>query len=161
MAERGHRVYATHTVRVSTEIRAPLKYVYEWCTDYRTDDWRISTRRPHSRFRVVKVSPHQVLRIRLSSNATPDPDVCVDVVRLSPPHSWHTNQIDARDLEAVDYHLTRLGRDRTRIDLLVTERWMFAEHPTRAQVAQQVRTVWARFAALIEADYRRGRPARG
>lgn len=161
MAEPGHRVYATHTVHVSQEIEAPLKYVYEWSTDYRPDDWRLSTRRPRPRFHVVKVSPQKVVRIRVVPDPARDPDIAVDVVRLSPPDAWHTDQIDAADLMAIDYRLERLGAKRTRIKLLVTERWLFAKHPTRAELTQRVQATWNRLALLIEARYRSGRPARG
>jgi hypothetical protein len=38
MSERGHRVCSTQAIRLSQTIVAPLKYVYDGCTDYRSDD---------------------------------------------------------------------------------------------------------------------------
>jgi len=138
MPQRGHRVYATQRLRLSKSIEAPLKYVYDWCTDYRSDDWTLSQARPHPRFRVVKLSPRRLLRIRLTPTSVGDPEVAVDLVRLAPPDAWHTNQIDERDLEAVDYKLTALGTAKTRIDLLVTERWLTPEHLSRNDTLQRV-----------------------
>jgi len=161
MVERGHRIYATQTVRVSKTIEAPLRYVYEWATDYRSDDWRLSSRRPRPRFRVLKISPHRVMRIRLTPTGGPDPQVAVDIVRLAPPSAWHTDQMDEDDRETIDYRLVRLGPKRTRLDLLVTERWLIPDYPTRTQVAQRVRNAWNRYGPQIEERFCKGLPAKG
>ena len=161
MPERGHRIYATQRLRVSKVIEVPLQYVYDWSTDYRSDDWRLSTKRPRPRFQVVRISPRRLLRIRTTPTGARDPAVAVDVIRLEPPDSWHTDQIDEDDRETVDYQLTRLGPARTRIDLRVTERWISPTFLRREETRQRVRTAWDRYASQIEDRYRRGRPAKG
>ena len=161
MPERGHRIYGTTTVRVSLLIRAPSRYVYGWCTDYRSDDGRFSSRRPHPSFRVIRISPRRVLRIRVSRGAGRDSAVAVDLVRLNPPRSWHLDQIDETDRQSLDYRVSAAGRGRTRLQLLITERWVTPEFPTREELRARVARTWARFAAAIEADHRAGRPARG
>lgn len=148
-------------MRVSLLIHAPSRYVYDWCTDYRSDDGRYSKRRPRPKFRVVRLSPRRVLRIRVSRGSGRDPAIAVEMVRLDPPHSWHLDQIDETDRQAVDYRVSAVGRTRTRLQLLVTERWVTPEFPTREALRARVGATWARFAAAIEADYRAGRPARG
>jgi len=158
----GHRIYGITRVRVSVEVAAPLRYVYDWSTDYRSDDWRYrrkGSRRP--RFRVLRPSPNRVLRIRLTPNASADPDIAVDVVRLNPPADWHTDQVDQSDLESVDYHLVRLGPRRTRLELHVTERWLTRDHPTPPELRQRLAAGWARYSAAIEERYRAGLPALG
>jgi len=157
----GHRVYATQVLRVSKVIEAPLNYVYQWCTDYRSDDRKLSRSNPKPRFRVVKLSPRRVLRIRVTPSGKDDPAVAVDVVRLDPPAAWHTDQIDEHDREVIDYRLTALGPAKTRLDLLVTERWVIPEFPSREEVRRRVTAVWDRYAPVIESRYRSGRPARG
>jgi hypothetical protein len=161
MAELGHRIYGTTTVRVSLVIHAPSRYVYDWCTDYRSDDGRFSSRLPHPRFRVIRISPRRVLRIRVSQGSGRDPAIAVDMVRLNPPRSWHLDQIDETDRQSLDYRVSPVGRARTRLQLLVTERLVTPEFPNREALRAQVAKTWARFAAAIEADYRAGRPARG
>ena len=161
MAELGHRIYGTTTVRVSLVIHAPSRYVYEWCTDYRSDDGRFSSRRPRPRFRVIKISPRRVLRVRVSRGSGRDPRIAVDLVRLNPPRSWHLDQIDETDRQSLDYRVRAVGRGRTRLELLSTERWLTPEFPTRAELRAQIAKTWAVFAAALEADYRAGRPARG
>ncbi len=158
---RGHRVYATQTVRVATVIAAPMRYVYDWCTDYRSDDWRLSPRRPRREFRVIRLSPHRCLRIRLTPTGREDPDVAVDVLRFDPPRAWHTDQIDEDDRETVDYRLTAVGPRRTRLDLLVTERYVTPRHPTKNETRERLVAVWQRYAGEIESRFREGRPALG
>ncbi|MGD0257632.1 MAG: hypothetical protein ABSB90_07115 [Thermoplasmata archaeon] len=161
MPELGHRVYGTTTVRLSLVIHAPSRYVYDWCTDYRSDDGRFSSRRPGPSFRVIKISPRRVLRIRVARGTGREPAIAVDLVRLNPPRSWHLDQIDEADRQSLDYRVSSVGRARTRLHLLVTERWVTPKFPTREALRAQVARTWARFATAIEADYRAGRPARG
>jgi hypothetical protein len=161
MPERGHRVCGTTTVRVSLVIHAPSHYVYEWCTDYRSDDGRFSRRRPRPRFRVIKISPRRVLRVRVAQGSGRDPAIAVDLVRLNPPRSWHLDQIDETDRQSLDYRVSAVGRARTRLVLLSTERWLTPEFPTREALRAQIASTWARLATALEADYRAGRPARG
>jgi hypothetical protein len=160
MPERGHRLYGTTTVRVSLVIRAPSRYVYEWCTDYRSDDGRFSRARPRPRYRVIRISPRRVLRVRIHRGSGREPDIAAELVRLNPPRSWHLDQIDETDHQSVDYRVAPLGRTRTRLQLFITERWVTPEFPTREVLRARVAGVWARFAVALEADYRAGRPAR-
>ena len=162
MPQKGHRIFGTTTVRVSMDVSAPLRYIYDWCTDYREDDWRLSpkvTVKPA--FRVLRISPHRVIRIRLTPTGTDDPKIAVDVVRLNPPADWHTDQIDERDRMAIDYHLVRLGPRKTRLELYVTERWMTREYqPTPRELRAKVSNTWKHFSDAIEERYRSGASAR-
>jgi hypothetical protein len=73
----------------------------------------------------------------------------------------HQDQLDESDQQSVDYRVSRIGRARTRFQLLSTERWLTPDFPTREALRAQITATWTRFAAAIEADYRAGRPARG
>ena len=162
MPQRGHRVFGTTIIRVSKVVNAPLRYVYDWCTDYRSDDWRLQRKDAvKPTFRVLRVSAHRVIRVRLKSNGPKDPDIAVDVVRLDPPSDWHTDQIDENDRMAIDYHLVKLGPTRTRLELFVTERWVTRDFPTRRELQQRVSATWDHFSTAIEDRYRSGAPARG
>jgi hypothetical protein len=161
MPERGHRFYGTTTVRISLVIRAPSRYVYEWCTDYRTDDGRFSKSSSRPIFRVIRISPRRVVRIRVGRGSGRDPALTVERIRLDPPRAWHQDQLDETDQQSVDYRVSTAGRGRTRFQLLSTERWLTPDFPTPEALRAQIAGTWARFAAAIEADYRAGRPARG
>jgi hypothetical protein len=167
MPERGHRIYGSTTVRLSLAVHAPSRYVYDWCTDYRGDDARFSKRRPRPKFRVIRVSPRRVVRIRVYRGTGLGPGtfdhnhLAVDVVRLNPPNSWHLDQIDETDQQTLDYRVIAVGRARSRLQLLSTERWLTPEFPTREALRAQIKRTWSRFIEALEADYLAGRPARG
>jgi hypothetical protein len=157
----SRRVFATQRIRVSKVVRAPASYVFDWCTDYRSDDWKVARPGTRPRFRVVKLSPHRVLRIRVTDRGRPDPDVAVDLVRLEPPDRWHTDQIDEEEIETVDYRVTPIGRGRSRLEVHVTDRWMTPRFLSRAETAQRVNGAWDRYVRLIEARYQAALPAKG
>lgn len=157
----SRRVYATQRIRVTKVVRAPPAYVFDWCTDYRSDDWKVARPGTHPRFRVVKLSPHRLLRIRLTDREGTDPEVAVDLIRLEPPDRWHTDQIDEQELETVDYLARAIGRNRTRLEIRVTDRWMTPRFHSRVVTAQRVNGAWDRYVGLIESRYRGGLPAKG
>ncbi len=159
MPESGRRVFATHHARVTKTIRAPIKYVYEWCTDFRSDDGKFS--RSKTRVKVIHVGSDRVVRIRVRVTPIESPAVAVELVRLIPPDAWHKETIDETDLDAVDYKLARLGSGRTRVTLSLTERWMTRKHPTRSQWVRNGNKYWDNLVAALEEDYRKGMPAKG
>lgn len=159
MPENSRRVFATHTGHFSKTVAVPLRYVYDWCTDFRSDDGKFSSTKP--RFRVVKVSPRRVVRVRVANTRAKDPPVAVEIIRLSPPDSWHVDQIDEHDLEAVDYKLTALSPKKTRVSLVIVERWMLPEFPKKTEWLRSTIEYWDRLAQAIEERYRDGQPAKG
>lgn len=167
MPERGHRIYGTTTVRASLVVEAPSRYVYEWCTDYRSDDGRLYARPPRPNFRVIRVSPRRLIRIRDRRDAGRGREMfdhhqlAVDVIRLNPPRSWHTDQIDETDRQSMDYRVQSIGRARTRLHLVDTEHWITPDHPTREELRAGMVKFWTHLVAALEEDYRAGRPARG
>ena len=158
MPESGRRIFASHRGRVTKVAEAPIQYVYDWCTDYRTDDGRLSRSKP--RFKVIRAGSNRVARVRISSGGSATPAVAVELVRLRPPDAWHVDQIDEADLNSVDYKLTRLGPNRTRIVLSFNERWMTPEHPTRREWLQGANNFWDRLVVALEADFKNGVPAK-
>ncbi len=159
MPERSRRVYATHIGRVSKVIAAPIGYVYDWCTDYRADDGRYSKSRP--RFRVIELRADRVVRIRHSDPGTKPFAVAVEVIRLRPPDAWHLDQVDEKDFNSVDYELTRLGPKKTRLSIVLVERWMVPTYPPRSEWVRKASVFWEGLVAALEADFQHGLPARG
>ena len=159
MPESGRRVFATHVGRVSKIVDVPLRYVYDWCTDFRSDDGKYSRSKPMHR--VVRVSPRRLVRVRYVSDGANDPRLAVDVVRLSPPDAWHKDNIGDTDLDSVDYKLTALGPKRTRISLVIVERWMVPQYPKQAEWVRSASKYWDELVLALEERYRSGKPAKG
>ena len=159
MTEKRRRIFATQTGRLSKIVDAPLRYVYDWCTDFRPDDAKLEgSKRRH---RVVGVSPRRLVRVKVASHGTKDPAMNVEVVRLSPPNAWHKDTIGEEDLDAMDYRLTALGPKKTRVSLVMVERWMVPKFPKKADWLRSANTYWDRLVRAIEERYRSGRPAKG
>lgn len=158
MPESGRRVYATHVARISKVIAAPVSYVYDWCTDYRPDDGKYSRSKP--RFRVLRLSPERVVRVRYSGGRAKPLAVAVEVVRLRPPDRWHLDQIDEADLNSVDYKLTRLGPRKTRLSILLVERWMVPTFPPKVEWVRKSSGYWDALVSALEEQYHSGRPAK-
>ena len=159
MPESSRRVFASHHAQVTKTINAPIKYVYEWCTDFRSDDRKFSSSK--TRHKVIRVGLNRVVRIIERVSPIESPKVAVELVRLIPPDAWHKDQIGVTDLDAVDYKLARLGPGRTRLTIFLTERWMTRTHPSRSQWVRNANRYWDDLVAAVEADYRKGIPARG
>lgn len=159
MPEDSRRIYATHIGRFSKVIAAPLGYVYDWCTDFRSDDGKYSRSKP--RFRVIQLSADRVVRVRYSNPGSEQLAVAVEVVRLRPRNAWHVDQIAETDVEAVDYKLRRLGPKKTRISLVLIERWMVPNFPSKSEWVRGTSAYWDGLVAALEEQYRHGLPARG
>ncbi len=159
MPESSRRVFATHNVTLTKVVDAPLRYVYDWCTDFRPDDGKLSGSK--SRSRVVKVSPRRLVRIRIAHDGTRDPRMAVELIRLRPPNAWHKDTIDEIDLDTIDYKLAALGPNKTRISVAIVERWMVPKYPRKADWVRRSSEYWDRLVQAIEERYRSGRPAKG
>lgn len=159
MPEDSRKVYATQSVRISKPIEAPVRYAFDWLTDFRGSDGRFSRARP--RFRMLRVAPDRIVRIRSSRTPSEHPAIAVELIRLRPPNAWHVDQIDEDDLETVEYRLTRRGPRSSKLTLEIVERWMTRKHPTRAEWTAGAARFWDVIVAELEKSYRAGRPARG
>ncbi len=159
MPEQRRRVFATQTGRISKVVNAPLRYVYDWCTDFRSDDGKFSRSKPS--WRVVRVSPRQLVRIGVVGNGAKDPRMVVELVRLGPPNAWHKNQIGGPDIDDIDYKLTALSPKRTRISIVIVERWMVPTFPKKTDWVRGSSRYWDELVRAIEARYQSGRPAKG
>ena len=155
----SRKIYATQRFRISKIANVPARYAYDWLTDYRADDNKFSSSR--TRHRVIRLGQDRVVRIRTAGPKSGFRRVAVDVVRFSPPNRWHLDQVDEGDLETVDYKVSSLGPHRSRVIVDIVERWMIPDHPSMAEVRLGADTVWSRFVAALELDYRNGIPAKG
>ena len=159
MIENRRRIFATQTGRLSKIVDAPLRYVYDWCTDFRPDDRKFS--RHKQRHRVVRVSPRRLVRIKVVSNGDENPTMAVELVRLSPPNAWHKDTIGEEELDSIDYKLTALSPNRTRVSLVMVERWLIPKFPKKADWLRSSSGYWDELVLAIEERYRSGKPAKG
>ena len=145
------KIYGFH---ISKTIHAPRRFVYDWCTDYRDTDPKItgakSTRRIllRTKYRIIYTESY-----RSHGKTT----IAVDVVTRHPPKGWHLDYVSDEDNEVGDYVLTALGPRKTRIDLTFAEHFKIPNAPTKAQYSSMVSRVWDKYVQALQEDYRRSK----
>ena len=144
----------THSFHVSKTIHAPLRFVYEWCTDYRETDPQITGSK--SKRRILLRTKHRVVYM-LSYPSRGKIKTGINVVTLHPPDAWHLDFVGDEDDETGDYTLTSLGARKTRLDMKFTERYKMKDAPSKAQDAKNVHEVWGKYVPALERDYARRR----
>ena len=140
----------SHTVHVSKVIKAPLNYVYYWCTDYREDDNKITgskTKRiilQKTKRRVIYVSTNKLRGKTISS---------VDIVTLRPPNAWHLDFVGQEGDEIGEYKLTRIGPRKTRLNMTFKIKYKIANPPTKQEDTKTTSKFWDKYVAAAEKDY--------
>ncbi len=141
------------TTRVSKEINAPLRYVYEWCTDFHEDDPKITGSK--SKRRIVEKTKKRAVYVMIYEGADGKEKLAVNYVTLKPPNAWSLEQFGEEDYETGEYRLKSLGKNRARIDMVFKESWKnIAKIPTIEEQVEGTNRVWDRYVAALERDYK-------
>ncbi len=146
-------------LHVSVEIRAPRDFVFAWCTDFDPNDAALEKESYHRR--VLEKGPRRVVFEDLDEGPS-GWYWARHVVSLRPPSRWHSESIGNYRDARLDYVLTSLGPERTRLDL----RWrrrptaIAPRPPSKATIERGSTRGWKHYAAALEREYRAGRPPR-
>ena len=145
---------------VTAEFRAPLPFVFRWCTDFRPNDDRLEGE-SYDR-RVVRRARRNVVFEDLSDASSGGWSWVRHVVTLSPPDHWHSESLGSHRTASIDYRLTALGPERTRLDLVWRRRptALAGRPPSKATIERETTRGWRNFARALERDYRRTRRPR-
>jgi hypothetical protein len=143
------------TFRFHKLIRAPLPFVYRWCTDYREDDDRITDDIYHYRAKIVLREPRRVVRIIQVPGRSTNRNTEVEIISLFPPTRWRLAKFSVTDDETGSYCLIRIGPMRTLLDMNFRESWKTGRIPNRARYRALFNRVWDRYVQTIEADFHR------
>lgn len=134
--------------RFSQSIRAPIPSVFAWCTGFTEDGTPAAN--PGFERRVLAQTPSRCVFVDLFPRGDGRQGVGVNVVRLAPPDSWHLDFYGEPRGETVDYRLTKLGPETTRLTM------EFAVGLSRAEKSGFA-ALWKTFAATMENEYRERR----
>jgi len=153
------RVYEIRSV-----FRAPLSFVFAWCTDYSAEDARLENE-SYLR-RIVERSQRRVVYEDLED--TPQGwSWSRHSVTLRPPNRWRSDSVGNYRTWRLDYTLRPLTGGRTELTLRGVRRatGLASKNPPKAKLERSMRTSWAHFGRALEADYRKslqsGRAFRG
>jgi len=107
--------------RISKDIEAPLPFVYDWCTDYREDDGKLTGSR-----RKKKILEKTKSRVIYTSSCLENGKLVgrVSIISLVPPNAWYLETAgDPLEQYTGDYKLTKLGSNKTRLDMAFDTRY--------------------------------------
>lgn len=139
--------------RVRTTFRAPLPFVYAWCTKFTAEDAALEhddyVRRVISqgRQRVVFEDLYTRPTGWLWQRAT---------ITLRPPDRWHADiHGNLRDW-TLDYELRAIGKERTELTIRGRRRPFEkgTRNPARRGIEREIATGWKHFGAALEREYR-------
>jgi hypothetical protein len=141
------------TTKVSKVINAPLRYTYEWCTDFREDDSKLTG--STSKRRILEKTKKRTVYVVVYQGADGKEKMAVSYVTLKPPNAWSLEQFGEEDYETGEYRLKSLGKEKTRLDMVFKETWKdIAKVPTMQEQIDGTNKAWEQFAAALERDYK-------
>lgn len=144
---------------VRSTFRAPLPFVYRWCTDYTPRDSHYS-REKYER-RILRRSVREVIFEDLYDRR--DGWIWIRrTVRLRPPARWHADSIGSDRALSVDYRLSRLSANSTLLTIRARRRpyGIGVKNPLKSGWERSVAANWATFGRALEREYRRSRSGR-
>lgn len=141
-----------HVIRQT--FRAPLDFVFRWCTDFDPDD----ARREHDTYRrkVVLRHPDQVVYEDLEEGRGGWSWARYDV-RLQGPRHWQMESLGTHRLVRADYQLTASSEGTTTLELRLRRRPSLLPSTRLSRRAREasISESWKLFARALESDYRR------
>jgi len=142
---------------VQMKFRAPLPYVFSWCTDYTPGDAKLEGE--NYQRKVIRRNRRQVLYEDLEESPAGWYWGRYDVM-LQPPDRWHMECTGNHVQVVGDYQLTTQPDGRTQLDLWWRRRPGLLEFTARpkAQAERGTTIAWQRFARALERDYRKSQP---
>ncbi len=138
--------------RVSKTINAPIRYVYNWCTDFSEDDPKLTGSK--NQRKILEKTRKKTIYASLYDGADGKQKVAVNIVTLNPPTSWHLDFFGEEDDETGEYRLKSLGKDKTKLDMFFKEKWKnIAKIPSIKEQVNGTNEVWDKYVAALEKDY--------
>jgi hypothetical protein len=134
----------------SKVINAPLGFVYDWCTDYREDDYKITGAK--ARRLIVEKTKRRAVYITQQKGTKVG--TAINIVTLRPPNRWHLDSIGDQRNETGEYHLRKVGPGAVRLDMVFRLNWKIPPAPTKSEFIRHLDEAWEKYAAALEEDYK-------
>ena len=144
---------------VRSTLRAPLPFVFRWCTNYTPKDARYSAEKYERR--ILRRSDREVVFEDLYD--TKEGWIWIRRrIRLLPPDRWHGDSIGSDRALSVDYQLSKLSANRTLLTIRARRRpyGIGVKNPPKTRWERSVTANWAKFGRALERDYQRSRSGR-
>ncbi len=135
----------------SKTFNAPLRFVYDWCTDYSEVDPKITGAK--LRRIIIQKTKSRAIYVNQPKNA--ETGTTINIVTLHPPDRWHMKLIGEERDGTGKYHLTRLGPRSTKLHVSLKMKWKTPRAPTKTEFHERLNSMWSKYAAALERDYKR------
>ena len=144
--------------RVSRTINAPIRYVYDWATDFTERDNSIwGGKYPRM---ILHKTRQKAVYAYYSKGADGKPKLAVRIVSLHPStYSWHLDYYGEEALETGEYKLTTLGKTKTQLKIVLKNKWKHGKGPSSRELQKHANFVWTKYTEALENDYRSGKSA--
>lgn len=148
--------YKFQMARVLKTINAPIKFVYNWCTDFSEGDPKLTG---STRKRVImdKTSKRAVY-VSMSAEGSGSTPISVYFVKLKPPNAWHLDMYNPDRTETAEYRLKPLPKSKTQIRIDFKSSW---KHPEKSEsddeLAKRMNEHWEKYVKALEEEYSRAR----
>ena len=137
--------------RFSKTINAPLRFVYDWCTDYREDDFKIIGAKSQ-RLILEKTKSRAVF---INQQKGTNVGIAINIVTFHPPKGWDLNSMRAERDTTGHYRLRKLGPNSTKLDILFKLKWKMPPTSTKTELLRHLDEIWGKYAAALEGEYER------
>jgi hypothetical protein len=142
------------TMRFQKLIRAPLPFVFHWCTDYRDDDDRITDSIYQYRARILLREPRRIVRIITVPGSSRNRTTDLEIISLYPPDRWRLRKLSFTDDETGTYRLVRQSPHVTLLTMTFRRKWKVGKIPDRKRYRALFHQVWDRYVTVMEAASR-------
>jgi len=136
-----------------SRFRAPLPFVFAWCTDYTPEDPRIEGEE-YAR-RILQKSARRVVYEDLEDEPTGWRWSHI-VSELRPPRRWHAEITGTHRDWSIDYELSERPGGVTELHFRGKRRStaLGGKNPSKPVLERDLRAMWRRYGRALEADYR-------
>jgi hypothetical protein len=139
-------------LRFRKTIRAPLAFVFRWCTDYRDDDDRLTDDIYQYRTQILLREPTRIVRVVTGPGAARDRSTEVETITLRPPDQWQAVMFSADEDRNGRYRLRREAPRLTSLEMRFTQSWKVTPS-NRARYERLFNRVWDRYVETIEREF--------
>ncbi|MCI4326778.1 MAG: hypothetical protein L3K16_03980 [Thermoplasmata archaeon] len=144
---------ATVAIEIRVTFRAPLRFVFDWCTDYTPHDPALEGD-SYAR-RILSRDDGRVEYEDLDSSAA-GWQWSRWTVSLHPPDAWQATSVGNYRDWSVDYRLRSRSDGGTELTLRGRRRptALASKGPTRAEIERNLGANWKKYARAFETDFR-------
>lgn len=143
---------ALRTTILTKVVNAPLKFVFNWCTDYQESDPKITGSK--RRRVILDRSKKRVVFAAVFDEDDGKTHVSVYDVKLKPPDSWHYDIFDSDRIGTGDYKLKHLSNKTTQLRIVFKNKYknVAKKESSRAYI-NRLNGLWDKYIATLEKDY--------